>query len=84
MSEQIKANYISEEITATKTYTGLVAIAVLNRHETDALRVQQENGTYVVLGSGQSCEIKAQAGTILPDITILTDDTNLKAEILAS
>jgi hypothetical protein len=80
----IKANYISEEITATKTYSNLVAISVLNSHATDGCRVQQENGTYVVLASGQSVDIKAEAGTVLPDITILTDATGLKAQILGS
>ena len=82
--EQIKCNFTSEEITATKTYSNLVSIAVINRHETDALRVQQENGTYVVLGVGQSVRYIAPTGTILPDITILTDDTNLKAEIVSA
>jgi len=80
----IKANVITEEITATKTYTKLTSIAVLNNHATDSCRVQQENGTYIVLASGQSAEMHAPTNTVLPDITVLTDATGLKAEIIAS
>lgn len=79
-----KANIITEEITAQKTYQNLTSIAVLNNHSTDACRVQQENGTYVVLDVGQSTVMNAPTGSILPDITVLTDATGLKAEIIAS
>ncbi len=80
----IKANVITEEITGTKTYQNLTSIAVLNNHATDACRVQQANGTYIVLDVGQSVNIVAPVNTVLPDITVLTDATGLKAEIVAS
>ena len=80
----IKANVITEEITATKTYQNLTSLAVLNNHGTDACRVQQANGTYIVLDVGQSVNIVAPVNTVLPDMTVLTDATGLKAEIVAS
>lgn len=79
----IKAVFTTEEITAQKTYQNLVSIAVLNNHATDACRVQQENGTYIVLQVGQSVTYVADDGLVLPDITVLTDATGLKAEIIA-
>jgi hypothetical protein len=83
MSE-IKANVVMEEITITKTYQKLTSLAVLNNHATDACRVQQENGSYIVLDVGQSVQLSAPVNTVLPDMTILTDATGLKAEIVAS
>lgn len=80
----IEANIITEKITATKTYENLVSISVLNSHATDGCRVQQANGTYVVLASGQSVTIKAPTGNTLPNITILTDDSSLEAQILGA
>jgi len=80
----LKQQMVTEQITATKTYSNKVSISVLNSHPTDALRVQQEDGTYIVLKSGFNVTYVADAGQVLPDITILTDATNLQAEIVAS
>lgn len=80
---QITANITIENITAQKTYSNLTSIAVLNSHATDGLRVQKPDGNNVVLASGQSLSLQAPTGTVLPDLTILTDDTNLSAEIVA-
>jgi acetyl-CoA carboxylase beta subunit len=77
-------NIVTETITAQTTYSNKTSIAVLNSHATDGCRVQQANGTYVVLASGQSLSLNANSGNVLPDITILTDDTNLEAQIVAS
>lgn len=80
---QITANITIEEITAQTTYSNKTSLAILNSHATDGLRVRKPDGNYVVLASGQSLSISAPTGTVLPDITILTDDTNLSAEIVA-
>lgn len=83
MSE-IEANITTVKITATTTFENKTSIAVLNSHASDGLRVQQANGTYVVLASGQSVVISAPTGTTLPNITILTDASSLEAQIVAS
>lgn len=79
----VTTNIVTEEITSQTTYQNKTQISVLNSHSTDALRVRQANGTYVVLDSGQSLSLSAPTGSILPDITILTDATNLEAQIVA-
>ncbi len=76
-------NILTETIVAQKTYQNLISIAILNSHATDSLRVQQANGTYIVLASNQSVVLNADAGSVLPDITILTNATNLEAQIVA-
>tara|TARA_Y100000004_G_C8900684_1_gene406250 strand:+ start:755 stop:1006 length:252 start_codon:yes stop_codon:yes gene_type:complete len=83
MSE-IEVNIITAKITASTTYENKTSIAVLNSHASDGLRVQQADGTYIVLASGQSVVLTAPTGTTLPNITILTDDTSLEAQIVAS
>lgn len=83
MSE-IEVNIIMAKITASTTYENKTSIAVLNSHASDGLRVQQADGTYIVLASGQSVVLTAPTGTTLPNITILTDDTSLEAQIVAS
>lgn len=83
MSE-IEVNLITAKITSTTTYENKVSIAVLNSHATDGCRVQQADGTYVVLASGQSVVLTAPTGLTLPNITILTDDSSLEAQIVAS
>lgn len=83
MSE-IELNLTTETITATKVYTNKTSIAVLNSHSTDSLRVQQANGTYIVLASGQSVKIGAPTGLTLPDVTVLTNASSLEAQIVAT
>ncbi len=80
----IELNLTMVTITATTTYTNKTSVAVLNSHATDGLRVQQSNGTYIVLASGQSVKLNAPTGLTLPDITILTNATNLEAQIVAT
>jgi|TARA_B110000259_G_scaffold29791_1_gene32191 hypothetical protein len=83
MSE-IELNLTMVTITATTIYTNKTSIAVLNSHATDGLRVQQANGTYIVLASGQSVKLSAPTGLTLPDITILTNASGLDAQIVAT
>lgn len=83
MSE-IELNLTMQTITSTTTYENKVSVAVLNSHASDGLRVQQANGTYVVLASGQSIKLSAPTGLTLPNITVLTDATNLEAQVVAS
>lgn len=79
----VTTNMITEEITSSKTYQEKIQIAVLNSHSTDGLRVKQADGTFIVLAPSQSVVLSAPTGTVLPDITIETNDTSLKAEIVA-
>tara|TARA_R110001592_G_scaffold350599_1_gene646864 strand:- start:3656 stop:3907 length:252 start_codon:yes stop_codon:yes gene_type:complete len=83
MSE-IELNLTMQTITSTTTYINKVSVAVLNSHASDGLRVQQANGTYVVLASGQSIKLSAPTGLTLPNITVLTNATNLEAQVVAS
>jgi len=80
----ITTQLTTETITSQTTYSNKTSVAVLNSHATDGCRVQQANGTYIVLSSGQSVSLVAPSGSVLPDITILTDATNLEAQIVAS
>ena len=80
----ITTQLTTETITSQTTYSNKTSVAVLNSHATDGCRVQQANGTYFVLASGQSVSLVAPSGSVLPDITILTDATNLEAQIVAS
>lgn len=79
----IIANITTTTITSETTFSNKTSIAVLNSHATDGLRVKQANETYIVLASGQSVTLNAPTGSTLPDITILTNDTNLEAQIVA-
>jgi hypothetical protein len=79
----IKINIVTQTISSTTTYSNKISIAVLNTHATDSLRVQQENGTYIVLPTGSSVSYNAESGSVLPDITILTDASGLEAQIVA-
>ena len=80
----ITTQLVTETITSETTYQNKNNIAVLNSHASDGCRVQQANGTYIVLKSGESVSLVAPSGQTLPDITILTDATNLEAQVVAS
>lgn len=70
-----KQNVRFENVVATKTYSDLNSISILNSSADDLSVSIISNGSEMFLGQGESVTINASSGFVLPDITLDSSGT---------